>query len=123
MPTTEEETNELLLKRIEANDPVAICSMGTDIYKEKGDYTAAFEYWTRAAALGDIEAHHYLSRLYGEGKGVEKNKKKELYHAEQAAIGGHPQARNNLGCFEWINGRMDRAAKHWILPNLAMMIH
>ena len=49
------------------------------------------------------------------GKGVEKDEKKELHHAEQAAIGGHPDARYNLGCFEWNFGRMDRAVKHLII--------
>jgi len=41
--------------------------------------------------------------------------KKELYHAEQAAIGGHPVARYNLGCEEEHHGRMDRAVKHYMI--------
>ena len=32
-----------------------------------------------------------------------------------AAIGGHPEARHNLGCLEGENGRMDRAVKHCII--------
>eukprot|EP00985_Skeletonema_marinoi_P005849 scaffold2553_cov162-Skeletonema_marinoi.AAC.3 len=35
--------------------------------------------------------------MYYEGQGVEKDKKKDVYHLEQAAIGGHPNARHNLG--------------------------
>mmetsp|Transcript_12537 Transcript_12537/g.24983 ORF Transcript_12537/g.24983 Transcript_12537/m.24983 type:complete len:113 (+) Transcript_12537:424-762(+) len=46
---------------------------------------------------------------------VKKDKKKEVYHMEQAAIEGHVLARNNLGCVEEENGRMERAAKHWII--------
>ena len=38
-----------------------------------------------------------------------------MYHAEQAAIAGHPVARHNLGCTEEEHGRMDRAAKHFII--------
>ena len=39
-----------------------------------------------------------------------------MYYAEMAAIFGHPYARHNLGCTEEReNGRMDRAAKHWII--------
>ena len=112
--STDEENNRLLMKRIEANDPVAICYKGTTKFHE-GDHKAAFEYWSRAAALGDVRAHYEVSVLYREGKGVEKDKKKELQHLEEAAIGGHPGARHNLGCVEEDNGRMDRAAKHWII--------
>eukprot|EP00986_Skeletonema_menzelii_P017093 scaffold17420_cov68-Skeletonema_menzelii.AAC.1 len=98
-PNTDEEANERLTKRIEANDPVAMCFMGTERYEE-GNYNAAFEYWTKAAALGDVLAHFQLSTLYHTGKGVEKDEKKQLHHAEEAAIGGDPMARHNLGCLE-----------------------
>ena len=114
LPDTDEENNEQLMKRIEANDPAAVCQMGSLRYQE-GDYKTAFEYWTRAAALGNVRAHFELSCLYHTGKGVEKDEKKVLYHSEQAAIGGHPTARQNLGLKEWKIGRVDRAAKHWII--------
>ena len=114
MTSEEREINERLMMRIEANDPVAISSMAKEKYHE-GDYKSAFEYWTRAAALGDMMAHYQLSCLYGNGKGVEKDKNKELHHTEQAAIGGHPHARHNLGYMEAENGQVDRAAKHWII--------
>ena len=113
-PSTEEEYDERLMKRIEANDPAAICDKGTERYHE-GDYKAALEYFTRAVALGYVEAHHQLSVLYQKGQGVEKDMKKELHHTEQAAIGGHPDARHNLGCEEGQRGRMDRAVKHYII--------
>ena len=113
-PETEEEFIEQLLKRVEANDPVAMQEMGRDKYDE-GDYNAAFEYWTKAAALGDVQAHYNLSLFYANGQGIENDEKKELHHLTVAAIGGHPRARHNLGCMEADNGRMDRAAKHWII--------
>jgi TPR repeat protein len=53
--------------------------------------------------------------VYREGKGVEKDKKKEVYHLEEAAIAGHTFARHNLACSEGINGRHERAVKHWII--------
>ena len=56
---TDEEINEQYMKRIEANDPVAMNQMGGIRYYE-GDYKRAFEYWTKAAALGDVEAHYQL---------------------------------------------------------------
>ena len=68
--TTEREINERLVMRVEANDPVAMCSIGKEKYFG-GDYQAAFEYWTKAAALGNVEAHYPLSILYYEGNGVE----------------------------------------------------
>ena len=77
LPKTVEEANEQMMKRIEANDPVAMCRMGTERYN-KGDYTAAFEFWSRAVALGDVEAHYRLSWLHGEGKDVAKDEKKEI---------------------------------------------
>ena len=85
------------MKRVEANDPFAIGEVGTQHCRE-GDYKSAFEYLTKAAQLGDIQAHYHLSVMYSEGgEGVEKDKKKQLYHLEEAAIGGHPDARYNLG--------------------------
>jgi TPR repeat protein len=55
--------------------------------------------------MGDVEAHFYLSVMYRKGEGVEKDKKKGLHHLEQAAIGGDPDARYNLGCVEEENGK------------------
>ena len=115
-PKPGEEAKQLLMKRVEANDPVALCRFGTNGYN-KGDYTTAVEYWTKAADLGYADAHYHLSRLYHEGVGVEKDKKKELYHVKEAAIAGHPEARHNLGCVEGGNGpqQLGRAVKHFII--------
>ena len=114
VPETVEEINEQFMKRVEANDPVAMCQMGGKRYNA-GDWKSAFEYWSKAAALGDVQAHYQLSISYLDGQGVEKDEKRELHHAEEAAIGGHPLARHNLGCLEGKRGRMDRAAKHFII--------
>jgi tetratricopeptide (TPR) repeat protein len=111
---TEEEIEENRIKRIEANDPVAIQQQGVHACK-KGDYSSAVEYYTKAAESGDIEAHYQLSGCFGLGRGVEKDEKKELFHWEEAAIGGHPFARYNLGNHEGKNGRIERAIKHWII--------
>jgi TPR repeat protein len=114
LPCTQEQVNERLMKLIGANDTVAMCRMGM-IRCSEGDYNAALEYLTKAVALGDVHAHYQLSCLYGEGRGVEKDEKREQHHAEQAAIGGHPSARYNLGCFEDKSGKIERAAKHFII--------
>ena len=113
-PKTREEINEQMMKRVKVNDPVAICDVGTGRY-HKGDYNSALEYWTKAADLGYVHAHFQLSILYQFGEGVEKDEKKEFHHLTEAAIAGHPAARCNLACLEGRNGRVDRAAKHYII--------
>ncbi len=42
---------------------------------------------------------------------------KVINHLEAAAIGGHPNARYDLGCMEWNwnNNKAERAVKHWII--------
>jgi len=114
LPTTKEESDKRRMKRMEANDPVAMCREGREQHR-KGDYSSAFEHFTRAAELGDAVAHHQISIMYHYGHGVEKDKGKKMYHMEQAAIGGHPLARCNLAYHEGINGRHERGVGHWII--------
>ncbi|KAK1741603.1 Sel1-like repeat family protein [Skeletonema marinoi] len=114
-PENEEETDKDLMKRVEANDPVAVRNMGFKRYNDEGDNESAIEYLTKAAELGDLVAHFELANFYRDGECVGKDMKKVIYHSEQAAIGGHPMARYNLGCVEEENGRFERAVKHWII--------
>eukprot|EP00984_Skeletonema_dohrnii_P005265 scaffold1840_cov137-Skeletonema_dohrnii-CCMP3373.AAC.6 len=114
LPKTYEECDKQRMKRIEANDPVAMYEEGFKQDK-KGNYSSAFGYFTKAAELGDAEAHNQLSLMYYYGHGVEKDRGKERHHLEEAAIGGHPRARNNLGCNEEESGNIERAVKHWII--------
>ena len=113
-PLTDEEAVMNMMKRVEANDPVSLRQIGRHRYEE-GDYNGAFQYWTKAAGLGNAEAHYELSCSYAEGEGVEIDEEKRVYHLEHAAIGGNPRARYNLGCEEAKNRRMDRAIKHFII--------
>lgn len=110
VPSDDKQCNRLLMKRAEINDPVALRQLG-GLREGEGDYKSAFKYLTKAAGLGDVIAHFELSRLYERGKGVEKDKKKEIHHLEEAAIGGNPLARYNLSRFEFISKRPDRAKK------------
>ena len=65
----------------------------------------SFEYYTKAAELGDATAHYLLSCMYHAGKGVRRDEKKKVYHLEEAAIGGNPFARNNLALsIQYIGG-------------------
>ncbi len=76
-PNTQKESDKYSMKRIKANDPAALREMGIKCYDE-GDCGKAFNYYTKAADLGDVDAHHNLSVLYREEAGVEKDKKKEV---------------------------------------------
>jgi TPR repeat protein len=102
------------MNRIKANDPAAMREMGIKIYHE-GVHDKAFEYWTKAAELGDAIAHCQLGHSYHDGEGVEKDEEKAVYHLEQAAIGGHTTARHCLGYLEGNNGNIKRAVKHSII--------
>jgi len=122
-PLSDAEVDAFTRRRIEANDPVALREVGNDGSVEE-DYVKAFQYWSRAAELGDAEAHHHLgSVMYwedGEGEGVvEKDEKKKIYHLEEASIRGHPIARRNLGIVDLSNSnegrRFERAIKHFII--------
>jgi len=117
-PKTEEawkeETEKRRMKRLEANDPVALQELGVDHYHD-GDYGSSIKCWRKAAVLGDVVSHYQMSIMYREGKGVQKDMKKAIYHAEQAAIGGDPKARYNLGVEEMNNGRIQRAVRHHII--------
>jgi len=111
---TDEEFDKQNMKRIEANDPVAMTQRGGDQY-DKGDYQSALTYFTKAAELGDVDSHFRLAALYHLGKGVEKDSGKKFHHLEEAAIGGHPNARYNLGIEEGNYGNAERAVKHFII--------
>jgi TPR repeat protein len=113
-PKDDEENRKRMMERIKANDPAAMKHFGDRCYKE-GDYDNAFEYLTKAAELGDAAAHFKLGWMYENGEGVEKDEEKAVYHYETAAIGGHPDARHNLGEYEEENGNTERAVKHFII--------
>ena len=113
-PFSAQERDRQRMKRIEANDPEAMCMEGMKQH-QKGKYRKAFKFYTMAAELGNADAHSRLADLYHNGEGVEKDKEKYLYHLEEASIGGHPHARCNLGGAEWNSGDKERAVKHWII--------
>jgi TPR repeat protein len=109
----DDEHRKRMMERVKANDPVAMSQMGGIRYNE-GDYDVSVEYWAKSAELGDMEAHFRLGVIYMK-EGVEKDEEKAVYHYEKAAIGGHPTARHNLGCYEEENGNIERAVKHFII--------
>ena len=116
-----EGSEQRLMKRVEANDPCALRHMGMICF-QKGDHESALKYMTKAAELGNGDAHYKLASLYKDGKHVEKDEEKTLFHLEEAAIAGHPYARCHLAEKEYDEytaqgeiSRMKRSAKHLII--------
>ena len=114
VPETREEFYKIGMKRVAANDPAAMRQMGAKHFR-KGEYDSSFKYWTKAAELGDAVAHYNISAMYRNGQGVEKDETKKIFHLEEAAIRGHPQARHILGRYVVKKDNFDRAVKHWII--------
>mmetsp|Transcript_17154 Transcript_17154/g.24261 ORF Transcript_17154/g.24261 Transcript_17154/m.24261 type:complete len:252 (-) Transcript_17154:32-787(-) len=104
------------MKRIQANDPVATFQFAADCQKA-GDNTKAVEFYTKAAELGDAEAHLRLAGMYHSGQGVETSVEKEMIHLEAAALLGHPIARHTLGSHEMMKGNIERGMKHYIIAS------
>lgn len=98
-----------MMKRVKANDPVTIREVGKK-RRIGGDVEEANKYFKKAAELGDAEAHFELA-MHNKGK----DPKREMHHLEEAAVGGHPAARHNIGIHELRRGRIDRANKHFII--------
>ena len=114
-PESKEEHHKRIMERIKKNDTVAMTAMGKT-YLGEGDYGKSFEYFTKAAELGDVAAQGCLGLMYRNGNSVvEKDEEKAVYHFEQAAIGGNPTARAFLATHEMENGRFERAARHLII--------
>ena len=114
LPKSHAEMNKQCMERVKRNDPAAMTHVAKKRDQE-GDYKTAIKYFTKAAELGNASAHYNLSVAYWKGQCVEKSEEKEMYHLEQAAIGGHHMARHNLGCNEWDNGNTENAVKHFII--------
>ena len=112
---TEEEDNEDLMKRVEANDAASIYLLADSYYQGlhglQQNQTKAIELFTRAAELGFSKAHSSLGNIYHEGG----NMKKAKFHCEAAAMAGHEVARFILGIMEDNSGNMERAVKHWTI--------
>ncbi len=53
----DEENKKRKMERVKANDPAALRQLGRKRYDE-GDYEGAFEYYTKAAELGNLDAHY-----------------------------------------------------------------
>jgi len=119
LPRSHKEYIKRLKKRVKLKDAEAFFSLGCFYYHgQRGlsqDRNKGLELWNQAAELGSISAHYNISTAYFSGDGVEQDEKKANYHYKMAAIGGHEEARHNLGCMEERNGNRRRAMKHFMI--------
>jgi TPR repeat protein len=118
-PTSNDEYNERLQKRVEVGDAEAIFTLG--IYYRNGEdgfpqnYDKALELFVRAGELGHADAYCNVGYAYENGNGVELDKKKAKNYYKLAAIMGSVNARGNLGNYEQREGNMNRALKHYMI--------
>ncbi|KAL7529204.1 hypothetical protein ACHAXR_002848 [Thalassiosira sp. AJA248-18] len=116
--TSHEGAVEMLRKRIEAGDAIAMDKLGFRYSEGNGvpqDFNKALELWHQAAKLGCARSHCGIGGAYQKGEGVEKDAKKAKYHWELGAMGGDVLARYNLGIVEANAGNMIRAMKHFMI--------
>ena len=121
-PRNHREIQELLFDRIDNNDPWAMISVGalysSGLHGIPVDHVKSVQMYQRAADLGNSSAHYHLGLLYNTGgEGVaQQDKKKAIYHWQQAAMMEHEDARIELGIFDAKeNDNPDRAMRHFIM--------
>jgi hypothetical protein len=112
---TEDERNQLMMRRVDANDPDSIVVLACSYFEGRQglqqNHTNATELYSRAADLGSSKAHFALGDIYHKGGDLKMAK----FHFEAAAKAGDVVARNKLGNMEYDSGNMKRAIKHWII--------
>ena len=79
------------------------------------DITKANELYLRAGELGCAQGYNNLAQSYGNGRGVNIDKKKGKYYFELAAMNGDVDARVRLFGIEGKAGNRDRAMKHILM--------
>ena len=103
-PTSQKEADKNIMKRIEANDPVAVREMGkraatreiTKLHLNICRRQLNWVPWIRIIICQLCIMMEELSRR-------ERKRKFIIWKRLISAMGGHVFARNNLGCTEWGN--------------------
>ena len=103
-------------KRISVGDANAVGLLGFKYSRGESGlpqyFKKVFELYSRAAELGQAEAHFNLGVMYHKGVYMERDMKKCLHHWEQGAILGHGSSRHDLGVLEYEGGKTIRPMKH-----------
>jgi len=117
---SEEEASQIVNKRAEVGDPIAIYNVG-NFYTDGSwgfpqDHIKAIELWQKAGELGYAKAYGNIGHVYELGsKEVEVDMNKAKYYFELAARGGDIKARHNLGHMEGRKGDRDRTLMHLMI--------
>ena len=118
-PTSDDENNRRVKKRIELGDAQAMYELGCDYSQGLHGLTQnmekALELWHRAGELGKAAGYHNIGCEYINGEGVERDEKKAIHYWELAAMNGSALSRFNLGNSEIRAGNMNRALKHYMI--------
>mmetsp|Transcript_2427 Transcript_2427/g.4938 ORF Transcript_2427/g.4938 Transcript_2427/m.4938 type:complete len:211 (+) Transcript_2427:2-634(+) len=119
LPDSDADMLAMTRARVAKKDPTAILSLGQkyflgDLGLQK-DMQKSMELWTEAAELGSLEALYCLGLAYMNGDLVQRDEAKAAEFYAKAAMQGHAQSRNNLGCYEGRKGNYDRAVKHLLI--------
>ena len=119
-PFMDEGLLEMLMKRVELDDPEAIFSLGNwykgGMYGLPQDHANSLRLWHRAGELGCADAFHNIGNAYLLGRDGERDTEKAMRYWELAAMGGGALARHNLGLFEQKSkGNFKKALKHFMI--------
>ncbi|EJK43963.1 hypothetical protein THAOC_37543 [Thalassiosira oceanica] len=119
LPDSDADMLAMTRARVAKKDPTAILTLGQkyffgDLGLQK-DMKKSIELLTEAAELGSIEALYCLGLEYSKGGVVQRDEVKAAEFWTKAAMQGHAQSRNNLGCYEGQKGNYDRALKHLLI--------
>jgi hypothetical protein len=72
--------------------------------------SACFQWYERAAIMGQVDAQYCVGECYELGKGVKRNSERAFYWYRKAALAGYPVAQCTVGCcyYEGIGVPMNR---------------
>jgi len=118
-PESDEEVIKRMMKRVEVDDPSALCRTGNwyvdGLNGFPQDYNKGLELYLRAGELGYSAAYGSIGWAYDNGEGVDQDEEKANHYYELAAMKGCAISRYNLGNKEHRAGNYDRALKHYMI--------
>ena len=125
VPTDDASELAMVQRRVDKGDAEAINHLGHKYYHGylglAKDVPRAIVLWAEAAELGLLVAQCQLGVVYYTGDDGKEDKPRGIRQWQQAAMKGHVQSRDYLGCVEERNGNNQLAVQHWMIS--AIMGH
>lgn len=126
LASTQQKCLEQIRILMDKNDAIAIRCMALDhmpgsptIFESPQDAGKAFALYMQAADLGDAEACFAFAIIYGDGMYVKKGHDMEMHCLKLAAMGGHLDARHNLGYTEATVRNLTLGIMHFLIAAVA----